>query len=61
MPEKLVEFFVKFLTKKNGLVLDPFGGSNTTGKVSQDLGRRWVYIEQNKDYVLGSKGRFRSK
>jgi site-specific DNA-methyltransferase (cytosine-N4-specific) len=61
MPEKLVEFFVKFLTQKNGLVLDPFGGSNTTGKVSQDLNRRWVYIEQNKDYVLGSKGRFGSK
>jgi site-specific DNA-methyltransferase (cytosine-N4-specific) len=59
MPEKLVEFFINFLTNKNALVLDPFGGSNTTGKVAQDLGRRWIYVEQNKDYVLGSKGRFK--
>lgn len=59
MPEKLVDFFINFLTNKNALVLDPFGGSNTTGKVAQDLGRRWVYIEQSKDYVLGSKGRFK--
>lgn len=59
MPEKLVDFFINFLTNKNAIVFDPFGGSNTTGKVAQDLGRRWVYIEQNKDYVLGSKGRFK--
>jgi len=59
MPEKLVEFFINFLTRKNAIVLDPFGGSNTTGKVAQDLGRRWVYVEQSKEYVLGSKGRFK--
>lgn len=59
MPEKLVEFFINFLTNKNAIVLDPFGGSNTTGKVAQDLGRRWVYVEQSKEYVLGSKGRFK--
>ena len=59
MPEKLVDFFINFLTNKNAIVLDPFGGSNTTGKVAQDLGRRWVYVEQSKEYVLGSKGRFK--
>ena len=59
MPEKLAEFFIKFLTSRNSLVLDPFGGSNTTGKVAQDLGRRWISVERDEKYVIGSKGRFR--
>lgn len=58
MPEKLAEFFIKFLTSKNSLVLDPFGGSITTGKVAQDLERRWIAIERDREYVIGSKGRF---
>lgn len=58
MPEKLVEFFIRFLTNKGGLVMDPFGGSNTTGKVAEDLERKWVYVEKDSDYVIGSKGRF---
>jgi len=58
MPIKMVEFFVKMLTKKNALVLDPFGGSNTTGRAAENLDRRWVSIERDPDYVLGSKGRF---
>lgn len=60
MPEKLVEFFVKFLTQKNALILDPFGGSNTTGRVAENLNRRWIYVEKNQEYVIGSKGRFRN-
>jgi site-specific DNA-methyltransferase (cytosine-N4-specific) len=61
MPEKIVEFFVKFLTTKGALVLDPFGGSNTTGRVAQTLERKWIYIEKNHEYVMGSKGRFKTK
>jgi site-specific DNA-methyltransferase (cytosine-N4-specific) len=60
MPEKMVEFFIKFLTQRNALILDPFGGSNTTGRVAENLNRRWIYIEKNEEYVIGSKGRFRS-
>lgn len=58
MSPRLPEFFIKFLTKKNGLVLDPFGGSNTTGAVAEGLGRRWVACEPTQAYVDGSKGRF---
>lgn len=58
MSPHLVEFFVKFLTKKNGLVFDPFGGSNTTGAVAESLGRRWISCEPNPDYAAGSAGRF---
>jgi site-specific DNA-methyltransferase (cytosine-N4-specific) len=58
MPPGLAEFFIKFLTKPNMLVLDPFGGSNTTGAAAEKLGRRWISIEPNDDYISGSRGRF---
>ena len=37
MPNFIAEFFIKFLTDKNDLVLDPFSGSNTTGEISELL------------------------
>jgi site-specific DNA-methyltransferase (cytosine-N4-specific) len=58
MPIKIPEFFIKFLTKPGGLVLDPFSGSNTTGQAAEALTRRWVAVEQNLDYLEGSRGRF---
>ena len=58
MPKGLAEFFIKFLTKPNELVLDPFAGSNTTGEAAESLGRRWLAIEPNEGYLDGSKGRF---
>jgi site-specific DNA-methyltransferase (cytosine-N4-specific) len=58
MPISLAEFFIKFLTDKNQLVFDPFGGSCTTGKAAENLGRKWIVTEQNKDYLTGAKGRF---
>ena len=38
MPADLVEFFVRLFTDKGDLVLDPFGGSNTTGASPKVLG-----------------------
>lgn len=58
MPAGLPEFFIKFLTKPRGLVLDPFAGSNTTGAVADKNKRRWISIEANEDYVNASRGRF---
>jgi DNA methylase len=58
MQEKLVEWFIQFLTDKGDLVLDPFGGSNMTGAVSEALGRRWIAVEPEESYVAGSRGRF---
>jgi len=40
------------------LVLDPFGGSCTTGKSAEQLKRKWICVEQNKEYLIGAKGRF---
>ncbi len=60
MPPRLAEFFIKFLTKPNMLVLDPFAGSNTTGAAAEVLGRRWMAFEPNADYALASVGRFQA-
>ena len=58
MPSQLAEFFIKFLTDEGDLVLDPFGGSNTTGAAAQALKRRWVAIEPVDSYIESSKYRF---
>jgi site-specific DNA-methyltransferase (cytosine-N4-specific) len=50
--------FIRFLIDPGDLVLDPFGGGNTTGSAADLLGRRSVTIEKNSDYVEGSQGRF---
>ena len=58
MQSALAEWFVKFLTDEGDLVLDPFGGSNTTGAMAEEHNRRWIAVEPMKDYIEGSKGRF---
>jgi site-specific DNA-methyltransferase (cytosine-N4-specific) len=58
MPDALPKFFIEFLTERGDLVLDPFGGSNTTGATAETLGRRWVTIEPTLEYIKGSRGRF---
>jgi DNA modification methylase len=57
-PRQIPEFFVKFLTRKGDLILDPFGGSNMTGYVAEKLGRRWLAFEKEPKYVESSEGRF---
>jgi DNA modification methylase len=57
-PVQIPEFFVQFLTDPGDLVVDPFAGSNTTGSACEGLGRRWLAIEQDSDYVAASRFRF---
>ena len=54
MPTAVPEFFIKFLTDENDLVLDPFAGSNTTGATAEKLGRKWVSIEAMAHYAWAS-------
>ena len=58
MSPELAEFFIKFLTKPGGVVLDPFAGSNTTGAAAEELGRKWIAIEPQQEYIDASWGRF---
>lgn len=59
-PHGLPEFFIKFLTDENDLVLDPFAGSVITGDVCENLERRWLAFEILEEYLDASKFRFPS-
>lgn len=61
MPGDLAKFFIKFLTDPGDIVLDPFGGSNTTGSAAEDLERFWISIEASEEYIKGSRGRFEDR
>ena len=58
MPIDIPRFFINMLTDPKDLVLDPFCGSNTTGQASEELGRYWLGLEANDEYLRSSIGRF---
>ena len=49
-PPDLVAPLIKAGCPEGGVVLDPFGGSGTTGLVADGLGRDAILIELNPDY-----------
>jgi len=57
-PAKLPQFFIRFLTEPDDLVVDIFAGSNTTGMVAEAEGRRWLAFEELANYVAASAFRF---
>lgn len=57
-PSKLPEFFIRFLTQPDDLVVDIFAGSNTTGAVAEVEGRRWIAVDKRLDYLATSAFRF---
>lgn len=59
-PEKLVEDHIISWSNPGDLILDPFGGSGTTAKVAQRLGRDWVLIEAVPEYCEIAKSRLDS-
>jgi DNA modification methylase len=50
-PIKLMEYLVKMITPPNGLVLDPFAGSGSTGVAAVGLGFDFIGIEREAAYV----------
>lgn len=50
-PEELVRRCVLSTTKPGDLVMDPFAGSGTVGRVCADTGRRALLIERDEKYV----------
>ncbi len=57
-PTKLPELCIKAGTKEGDTVLDPFFGSGTTGWVARELGRNYLGIELNPEYIKIAQGRF---
>lgn len=56
-PPSLVEPCVRTATDPGDLVLDPFVGSGTTGLAAGRLGRRFVGVELNPDYLDMARAR----
>jgi len=56
-PKDLIEPCIKAGCPEGGIVLDPFGGSGTTGIVSKHLNRKAILIELNEEYIAIAKKR----
>lgn len=57
-PPKLVEPCVLLSSREGDIVLDPFLGSGTVGVVAVELGRAFLGIELNPEYVEIARRRF---
>ena len=57
-PAELPAFFIKMLTDEEDVVLDIFGGSNTTGFTAEALKRNWLTFEISREYLASSAFRF---
>ena len=58
-PPKLVEPSLLLSSREGDIVLDPFFGSGTVGVVAIELGRAFMGIELNPEYVEIARRRFR--
>lgn len=56
-PEALLHRVIMSTTDMGDLVLDPFFGTGTTGAVAKKLGRHFIGIEQEQDYITHAKQR----
>lgn len=57
-PRALPEFAIGLCTDVGDIILDPFAGSNMTGFMAEALGRKWIALDQNEEYLRGSAFRF---
>jgi len=59
-PEALLHRVILASSQVNDLILDPFFGSGTTGAVAVKLGRRYLGIEANAQYLKLAQDRIKS-
>jgi DNA modification methylase len=57
-PAVIPDFFINLLTDPGDLVVDPFAGSNVSGATAELLGRRWLSVDIDEEYLRGSAARF---
>lgn len=58
MPLELARRLIAFLSQEGETIFDPFGGSSTTGKAAEELGRQWITTEAAREYVEAARLRF---
>ncbi|ANN80907.1 DNA methyltransferase (plasmid) [Bordetella flabilis] len=58
MPVRLAQFLIEFLTERGQLVVDCLAGRCKVGLAAERLGRRWICVDRQAEYVLGSYGQF---
>ena len=56
-PEELLLRVILSSTKPGDVILDPFFGTGTTGVVCKKLGRKFIGIEKNANYIKEAKKR----
>jgi site-specific DNA-methyltransferase (adenine-specific) len=56
-PTSLMQYLIRLITPDNGVVLDPFAGSGSTGKAAILEGKRFIGIELTADYLPIIEGR----
>lgn len=49
-PTELMKYLCRLVTPPNGIILDPFMGSGSTGKAALQEGFNFIGIEMNKEY-----------
>ena len=59
-PESLLYRVILAGTKPGDVVLDPFFGTGTTGAVAKQLGRTYVGIERDGDYIKAARQRLKA-
>jgi modification methylase len=59
-PEALLHRVILSSTNVGDVVLDPFFGTGTTGAVAKKLGRDYIGIEREKDYISHAKQRIKA-
>lgn len=50
-PIDLIRYLCRLITPPNGLILDPFAGSGTTGQAAHEEGFNSYLIEQSNEYI----------
>jgi DNA modification methylase len=60
-PIALMEYLIKMVTPKGGIVLDPFAGSGSTLVAAKQNGFQYVGIELDKDYCIIAESRLKQK
>ena len=56
-PTTLMQYLVRLVTPPNGIVLDPFMGSGSTGKACAYEGFKFIGIDQSAEYVEIARAR----